>query len=51
MLFKKTLIVKTMKIVPYKVLRARVGTNNWKFYNAGSSTSLYNRDEFAVRVR
>lgn len=51
MLYKKTLIVKTMKIVPYKVLRARVGTNNWKFYNAGSSASLYARDEFAVRVR
>ena len=49
--YYKLFIVKTMKIVPYKVLRARVGTNNWEFYNGGSSKSVYARDLSAVRVR
>lgn len=49
--YYKLFIVKTMKIVPYKVLRARVGTNNWKFYNGGPSKSLYESDASAVRVR
>lgn len=48
--YYKLYVVQTMKVVPYKVLRARVGTNNWQFYTGGSGASLYKSDQYAVRV-
>ena len=48
--YYKLYVVKTMKVVPYKVFRARVGTNNWQYYSAGSGVSLYDSDQYAVRV-
>lgn len=48
--YYKLYVVQTMKVVPYKVLRARVGTNNWQFYVGGSGSSLYKSNQYAVRV-
>mgnify|MGYP001021648865 CR=1 FL=1 len=46
----KLYVVQTMRVVPYKVYRARVGTNNWQFYSGGSGASLYYSTPSAVRV-
>lgn len=48
--YYKLYVSQTMRVVPYKIFRARVGTNNWQFYNAGSGASLYKSDQYAVRV-
>ena len=48
--YYKLYVSQTMRVVPYKIFRARVGTNNWQLYNCGSGASLYDSDQYAVRV-
>lgn len=48
--YYKLYVEQTMKVVPYKVFRARVGTNNWQFYSGGSGASLYKSNQYAIKV-
>ncbi len=49
--YYKLYVEKTLEIHPFKVYRARAGSNNWEYDHSGYTTSVYSVNAYAKMVR